>query len=74
MSPIRYFFRCADRTVYDSIPVRNSQAEAKDRRVRITKDVSVLRIDHISFWNWSLCLTEVEEWLTPPSRVCACLD
>ena len=26
------------------------------------------------FWNWSLCLTEVEEWLTPPSRVCACLN
>src|SRR5438093_1068398 len=40
---------------------------ARWRNIRLNSRMS-------PFLNWSLCLTKVEEWLTPPSRVCACLD
>ena len=41
-----YFYRSAYCAVGDSGVLQDAQA-AKDRRVRITKDVPVLRIDHI---------------------------
>jgi len=44
----QYFLRSAYRAVYDPAAPQDAQAETTDRRVRNPKDVSVLRIDHIS--------------------------
>ncbi len=44
----QYFPRSPDRAVHDPPAPRDAQRETTDRRVRNTKDVSVLRIDHIS--------------------------
>jgi hypothetical protein len=41
-------FRFADRDLNDSAAHLDAQAETTDHRVSIAKDVSVLRIDHIS--------------------------
>jgi hypothetical protein len=42
------FLRSADRVVHDPAAPRDAQVETADHRVSITKDVPVLRIDHIS--------------------------
>ena len=44
----QYFLRSAYRAVHDPAAPQAAQAETTDRRVRNTKDVSVLRIDYIS--------------------------
>jgi hypothetical protein len=44
----QYLLRSPDRAGHDPAAPRDAQAETTDRRVRNTKDVSVLRIDHIS--------------------------
>jgi len=44
----QYFPRSPDRAVHDPAAPQDAQPETKDRRVRNTKDVSLLRIDHIS--------------------------
>jgi hypothetical protein len=44
----QYFLRSAYRAVHDPAAPQDAQAETTDRRIRNPKDVSVLRIDHIS--------------------------
>ena len=44
----QYLFRSADRDLNDSAAHLDAQAETTDHRVSITKDVPLLRIDHIS--------------------------
>jgi len=44
----QYFLRSAYRAVHDPAAPQAAQAETTDRRVRNTKDVSVLRIGYIS--------------------------
>jgi hypothetical protein len=44
----QYFLRSAYRAVHDPAAPLDAQAETTDHRVSITKDVPVLRIDHIS--------------------------
>jgi len=48
MNATWYFFRSACCAIRDLLLYKILQAETTDRRVRITKDVPVLRIDHIS--------------------------
>jgi hypothetical protein len=48
LEPNWYFFRSACCAGSDPAAVQDSQAETTGRWVRITKDVPVLRIDHIS--------------------------
>jgi hypothetical protein len=44
-----YFLRSPDCAVHDSAPLPDVQAETADRRpIRITKNVPILRLDHIS--------------------------
>jgi hypothetical protein len=44
-----YFLRSPDFAVHDSAALPDAQAETADRRpMRITKDVPILRLDHIS--------------------------
>jgi hypothetical protein len=43
----QYFLRSAHRAVHDPAAPLDAQIETTDRGVRNTKDVSVLRIDHI---------------------------
>jgi hypothetical protein len=42
------FFRTADRPVHDAAAPRDAQAETTDRRIRITNDAPVMRVDHAS--------------------------
>jgi hypothetical protein len=44
----QYLLRSPDRAGHDPAAPQDAQPETTDRRVRNTKDVSVLRIDHIS--------------------------
>ena len=44
----QYFPRSPNRAVHDPAAPQDAQPETTDRRVRNTKDVSLLRIDHIS--------------------------
>jgi hypothetical protein len=44
----RYFGLCVDRVVHNSAALVGAQAETTDDRVSNTKNVSILRIDHIS--------------------------
>jgi hypothetical protein len=42
------FLRSADRALHDPAASLDAQTETTDHRVSITKDVPILRIDHIS--------------------------
>jgi hypothetical protein len=44
----QYFLRCACSAVHDPAAPLGTQGETTNRRVRNTKNVPVLRIDHIS--------------------------
>ena len=44
----QYFLRSAYRPLHDPAAPLDSQAETTGRRVSITKDVPILRIDHLS--------------------------
>jgi len=56
----QYFCRSAYSAVGDSGVLQHAQA-AKDRRVRITEDVPVLRIDHISAESMLLGVRQVSD-------------
>jgi hypothetical protein len=44
----QYFLQSPYRAVHDSAALLDAQAETSDYRVSITKDVPVMRIDHVS--------------------------
>jgi hypothetical protein len=44
----QYFLRCAYRAFHDPPAPLDAQGETTNRRVRNTKNVPVLRVDHIS--------------------------
>jgi hypothetical protein len=44
----RHFPRCADRAVHDPVAPLDAQGETIGHGVWITKDVPILRIDHVS--------------------------
>jgi len=44
----QYLLGCGYRAVHDSAAPLEAQAETTDRRISITKDVPLLRIDHLS--------------------------
>ena len=44
----QYFLRSAYRPFLDPAAPPDAQAETTGRRIRITKDVPILRIDHVS--------------------------
>jgi hypothetical protein len=46
--PNQYFLRSPYRRLHDPAAPPNAQAETTGRRIRITKDVPILRIDHVS--------------------------
>ena len=67
------FLRAPDCAVHDPAALQDAQAETTDRPIRITKDVPVLRIDHISIQGtllgvWQVSLTATAVKCDPDSR------
>jgi hypothetical protein len=61
----QHLFRSACCAIHYPAGLRDAQAETTDGRVQITKDVSVLRLDHVSIKDillgvWQISLTAVK--------------